>query len=254
MLAEEEEQAMQHTNGRHHLRVVIDAKGCDIPADERARMERTLDPLGEELRDFRSAELTLGVICHKQSQTYNVEARLRLPGRSLVTADRDAYLDSAYQRCVRKLSQLVKAYKEHPNREAEEAAERRASLDDNVVAPEDPDAGPLREHVQAGKYMAFRNDLVLYEDWLRTRVGRWVQRYPQAEAQVGDGLKIGDLVEEVYLNAFEHFTERPNGVSLTAWLEQLIDPSLKAMLRHPDEERENASFARTLRETPLKNR
>jgi hypothetical protein len=30
--------------------------------------------------------------------------------------------------------------------------------------------------------------------------------------------------------------------------------SLKALLRHPDEERDNASFARTLRETPLDNR
>jgi DNA-directed RNA polymerase specialized sigma24 family protein len=143
--------------------------------------------------------------------------------------------------------------KEHPDRGAEEPAERRASLDDNVVMPEDPDTGPLLEHVRAGDYMAFRNDLVLYEDWLRKRVGRWVQRYPDAEARVGDGLKIGDLVEEVYLNAFEHFTERPDEVSLSDWLDRLIDPSLKALLRHPDEERENASFARTLRETPLDN-
>jgi ribosome-associated translation inhibitor RaiA len=245
---------MQYTDRRHHLRVAIDAKGCDIPADERTRMERTLGPLGEEVRDLQNAELTLGVTYHKQSKTYNVEARLRLPGRSLVTSDRDGYLDSAYQRCVRKLYQLVKAYQEHPDRKAEKAAERRASLDDNVVSPEDPDAGPLLEHVRAGKYMAFRNDLVLYEDFLRKRVGRWIQRYPEAEARVGDGLKIGDLVEEVYLNAFEHFPERPDEVSLSAWLDQLIDPSLKALLRHPDEERENASFARTLREAPPHNR
>jgi ribosome-associated translation inhibitor RaiA len=245
---------MQYTDTRHHLRVVIDAKGCDIAADERPRMERTLDPLGEEVQDFQNSDLNIGITYHKPSHTYNVEAKLRLPGRSLVTADRDAYLDSAYQRCVRKLYQKVKAYKKHPDRGAEEAAERRATLDDNVVAPEDPDTGPLQEHVRAGEYLAFRDDLVLYEDWLRLRVGRWVQRYPEAEARVGDGLKIGDLVEEVYLNAFEHFTERPDGVALSAWLEQLIDPSLKALLRHPDEERENASLARTLRETPSINR
>jgi DNA-directed RNA polymerase specialized sigma24 family protein len=80
-----------------------------------------------------------------------------------------------------------------------------------------------------------------------------VQRYPHAQARVGDGLAIGDLVEEVYLNAFERFGQRPAGpVSFTEWLEGLIDPSLKALLRHPDRESENASMARTLRDTPMK--
>ena len=90
-----------------------------------------------------------------------------------------------------------------------------------------------------------------YEEWLRRRVGRWIQRYPEAEARVGDGLLIGDLVEEVYLNAFEHFTERSRDVPLRDWIEGLIDPSLKLLLKNPAEERENASLARTLRETPL---
>jgi hypothetical protein len=61
---------------------------------------------------------------------------------------------------------------------------------------------------------------------------------------------LGDLVEEVYLNAFERFAERPTDVPLSGWLEGLIDPSLKALLRHPDEEHENASLARTVRQAP----
>jgi len=46
-------------------------------------------------------------------------------------------------------------------------------------------------------------------------------------------LLIGDLVEEVYLNAFERFAQRSAEVSLSDWLEALIDPSLKLLLRHP---------------------
>ena len=84
------------------------------------------------------------------------------------------------------------------------------------------------------------------------RVGRWVQRDPHAEAQVGRRLLLGDVVEEVYLNAFERFTQRPTGIRLSDWFESLIDRSLKALLRHPDEEHENASLARTVRETPLR--
>jgi hypothetical protein len=68
---------------------------------------------------------------------------------------------------------------------------------------------------------------------------------------VGDSLAIGDLVEEVYLNAFERFTGRSCDVPLRDWLDGLIDPSLKLLLKHPAQEGENASLARTLRETPL---
>jgi hypothetical protein len=147
--------------------------------------------------------------------------------------------------------QKVAAYKDRPNRPAEDVARREAVLDREIVAPEDRDAGPLGEAARAGDYRAFRTTLSGYEEWLRKRVGRWVQRYPEAEARVGDGLALGDLVEEVYLNAFERFTQRPTEVPLRDWLDGLIDPSLKVLMKHPAEERENASFARTLRETPL---
>jgi len=78
-----------------------------------------------------------------------------------------------------------------------------------------------------------------------------VQRYPQAQAQIGRGLAIGDVVEEVYLNAFERFGRRPTEVPFHEWLEELIDLSVRLLLRNPDEEAENASLARTVREGPL---
>jgi hypothetical protein len=65
-------------------------------------------------------------------------------------------------------------------------------------------------------------------------------------------LRLGDIVEEIYLNAFEQFTRRPTALRLSEWLENLIEPSIRALLRHPDEEAENASMARTLREAPMR--
>ena len=62
-------------------------------------------------------------------------------------------------------------------------------------------------------------------------------------------LAIGDVVEAVYLNAFEGYARRPTEVPFHEWLDSLIDPSLKTVMRHPDEEKENASFARTVRDT-----
>jgi hypothetical protein len=241
---------MQYTDDRYHLQVEITARECQIPADELTRMQQSLEPLGQAVEEFASSHLSLTVVRHPRSEEFHVAARLTLPGGSLSAEDRDVYLDSAFQRCVAKLVQAAQQHQRQPH-PRQTGTNRLSALDRHVVAPEDPDAGPLGRVVAAGDYRAFRSALANYEDWLRGRVGRWVQRYPEAEARVGRQLLIGDLVEEVYLNAFEVFLQRPTDVRLSEWLERLIDPSLKALLRHPDEERENASLARTLRELPL---
>jgi hypothetical protein len=130
--------------------------------------------------------------------------------------------------------------------------ERQPTAAWEIVAPADRDTGVLAKAVHAGDYKAFRTALSGYEEWLRKRVGRWLQRYPEAEGRIGRGLAIGDVVEEVYLHAYEHYGQRPVEVPFHQWLEGLIDPSWKVLLRHPEEETENTSLARTLRETPLK--
>jgi len=245
---------MQYSADLDHLQVAIQPVECDIPAEERTRLQTFLTPLGGAVNDFPTADLGIKVIHHPRSQVYHVEFKLKLPDQTLFTGEEDAYLDAAFQRGVRKLLRKVETHKEHPNRSALEAAERRADLDRDVVAPEDPAAGPLAEAVQRGDYWAFRTALAGDEEWLRKRVGRWVQRYPDAEAQVGRKLLLGDLLEEVYLNAFERFRQRPTDVRLSEWLDHLIDPSLKTLLRHPDEEHENASLARTVRQAPLEQK
>jgi hypothetical protein len=212
-------------------------------------MQQSLGSLSEAVRDFANAELRLTVLRHT-NQDYHVEANLRLPGQTLFTSDWDPYLDSAFQRCLRKLVRKAEASRPRPDRE--QAARRREALDRDIVAPRDADAGPLGRAIAAGDYRTFRRLLAGYEDWLRTRAGRWLQRYPEAEARVGDRLLIGDLVEETYLNAFERYGQRPADVPFHAWLDRLIDPSLKALLRHPDEVSENARMARSLREVPLR--
>jgi len=245
---------MHYVDDRYHLNVEFDTKQCELPDDELTRMQRSLEQIGEAVKHFPSSDLGIMCIHHPRSNAYHVEAKLKLPGQTLFTSDWDAYLDSAFQRCVRKLARKLEAAKANPDRQAGRVAERRAELDRDIVAPTDPDAGPLGEAVRRGDYLAFRNALLGYEDWIRKRVGRWVQRYPEAQAQIGRGLAIGDLVEEVYLNAFERYGQRPDEIPFHSWLDDLIDLSVRSMLRDPDEGRENASFARTLRETPLETK
>jgi hypothetical protein len=73
-------------------------------------------------------------------------------------------------------------------------------------------------------------------------VGRWVERYPEAASALGEGLTISQIVEEVFLNAFERYRDRPPPLRMGQWLESLIDPSIQQLLKHGDEEQENLSF------------
>jgi ribosome-associated translation inhibitor RaiA len=240
---------MRWTDGQ--FRVEVTSKGCDIPADERARLQALLAPVVESVNGLPGGDLAIDVVHHPHSGEYHAKFKLKLPGRALFSGEQAPYLDTALQRAAQKLAREVEAYQERPDGEAVAAAERRSALDNEVVPPEGPDAGPLAEAATAGDYRAFRTALAGYEEWLRGRVGRLVQRRPEAQARVGKELLLGDVVEEVYLNAFEQFTRRPTAVRLSEWLEGLIDPAIRALLRHPDEGREAASMARTVREAPL---
>jgi ribosome-associated translation inhibitor RaiA len=233
------------------LRVEITTKACDLSSQERARLQRWLAPVAAWVKGIPGATLRLDAVHHPGSGLYRVEGELKLPGRTLVTGEQDADLEAALRGCADKMTLEAEAYREQPDRQALAAAERRAALDEVVVAPEDPADGRLAESARAGNYRAFRIALADYEEWLRKRVGRIVQRIPEAQARVGRELLLGDVVEGVYLEAFERFTRRPTAVRLSEWLEGLIEPSIRALLRHPDEERAAASAARTARETAL---
>jgi hypothetical protein len=154
---------MKYSDEPHHLGVEIHAKGCDIPSDERARMQALLGPLGEAVEDFPTSDLWINVIYHPRIQTYHVEFKLKLPGQALFSGETDPYLDSAFQRGLGRLVREVQAYREHPDRRAAEVAEHRLALDQGVAVPEDPDSGPLAEAARAGDYRTFRTDLASYE-------------------------------------------------------------------------------------------
>jgi hypothetical protein len=85
-----------------------------------------------------------------------------------------------------------------------------------------------------------------YEEPLRKRIGRWIERYPQVAGQLREQVQLEDIVEEVFLTAFDQYDDRPHAVAFREWLENLIDPSVKLVSTASDEELDNISFARTL--------
>ena len=239
---------MHYSDPSCDLRIELDMKHCAFSPAELEKMERALDPLREPVCTFPVSDLYITVTYHPTPRDYHVRMSLVLPGQTLFTGERDVNPLSAYKRCVRKLVSKVTAYKENLAAKPERAKTQEGTVQE-IVPDMEPDADQLQRSVEAGDYAAFRRATLGYEEALRKRAGRWIERYPQFASRLDTAFTLEDLVEEVFLNAFEHFHRRPQVLRLGQWLEELIDPSLKMLLSDPEAEQENIEAARTFRET-----
>lgn len=239
---------MQFSNQSHNLRIELDTKNFEFSPQALEKIEEALDPLRDPVRDFPVSDLYITVTHHPAPDDYHVRASLVLTGRTLFTGDRDENALSAWNRCVRKLVRKLSAYKENLAAKPERTKTEEGTAHEVVPAAE-LDSGKIRRAVESGDYAAFREATFVYEEAVRKRAGRWIERYPEFTAQLGVEFTLSDVVEEVFLNAFERFDRRPQNLRPGEWLENLIDPSVRALLEHPDAERENIEAVRTLRET-----
>jgi hypothetical protein len=176
-----------------------------------------------------------------------VKAALQLPGRGLATGGEDQHIFPAVQQCVWRLVQKVTAYEERMEG-VEEKSKREEGKRHDVLPTQEVDGQAVDEAVSAGDYAQFRKLMFAYEEPLRKRIGRWIERYPEVAAQLREQVGLADIVEEVFLTAFDEYDDRPQAVPFSEWLENLIDPSVKLVSTASDEELDNISFARTLME------
>jgi len=234
------------------MRLDIRSTNCDIPADERQRMETWISDLNDRLEGVGTSALFVRISFHPQSNDFNAELKLRTPHGTFKSRVKNEYLDSALAKSFESLTAQVEADGGHRKPTEEGAIEdRRALLERRFTNDVHADDGPLAQAVLAGDYQTFRNIISDYEDWLNRRVGRLIQRDPDAQLDVGNQFRISDVVEETYLQAFESFLHRPHNISLHEWLERLIDPALRALQQNREEEEEAVSYARTVRQARI---
>lgn len=236
---------MTYSNETYDLRIVTDWGQYRVTPAESEKMDSDLDTLRKVVADFPVSELKIEITQHS-TRRIHVATSLRLPSRTLFTADADEQMHPAWDRCVRKLIHKVTAYKERlANRPA---YSKQAQGTVHRVNPSmDPNLQDVERAVRELDYPAFREALAVYDDSLEARVGRRVERYPDVASRLGDGLVISEIVEEVYLNAFERYNDRPP-LRLGEWLESLIDPSVRTLAENPAEEKENLSFIQTAKD------
>jgi ribosome-associated translation inhibitor RaiA len=233
---------MRPIDKSHRLRVETDTGNYRLMPDEAAKMDQDLGTLRKVVADFPVAELKVEITVLNPSRV-RVGTTLRLPSRTLHAKHDDRFFHPAWDRCVRSLVDQATQYKEQLSNKPTYSKETGGTLHD-VAAATPPDAKAIEAAISEGDYRAFRNAMAPYEQSLEARVGRWVKRYPEIESELGAGLTIVQLVEEVRLMAFERYADRPP-IRLGEWLEHLIDPAIREILHHMDEEKENLSFIET---------
>ncbi|HEX3654410.1 MAG TPA: hypothetical protein VHV55_01315 [Pirellulales bacterium] len=228
------------------LRIEIDAKRYRISKTEMAKMDEDIEHLRRQVARFPVSELKVEITPHAKPRGVHVKTSLLLSGTTLFTGDEDVVAYPAFQRCIRKLIDQLKAYKDELSNKP--AYEKQIQGTTHDVAPtQEPSLEAIESAVAAADYAAFRRALGVYDPALAARVGRLVERHPAALRKFGRDIPISQVVEDVMLTAFDRFTQRPHA-RLGQWLEELIEPAIEA-LTHDVGERENLSFIESAKES-----
>ena len=235
---------MQPTPTPRQMKTMFDVHQYDLSEGERRRLEDGVDGLARMVENFPIADLHIMVEGNARSNDVSVKLSLVLPGTTLVTNDHDPVLTAAFDRCLDPLIDLVQEYKAKLGGDAERNHQEKGTAHD-LFPTRNIDLEAVDRAVAAGDYAAFRNAMLPFEDPVQARAGRWVQRFPEYEARIGKDVKLSDVTEEIFLTAFDEYESRPDGLHLSEWLENLIDPAIKALLTQTAAEKENINMARS---------
>lgn len=241
---------MRYADQSPNIRYQFDTDNCDLPSEIQETIENGQHALHAAVSRFPVSDLLVSITYHPRSNDYRVKTTLILSGETLTTGDTDEHPEPAFHHCLRKLVRKLEAHREELEG-APERAKHVSGTRQEVQPTREPDLEALQQAVESGDYAGFRRALYAYEEPLTKRAGRWVERYPEVNALMDGRLTIADLVEEVCLNAFEQFDQAPREQTLGDWLESLIDPSVRAIADHPEQEAENIEFAKSWREAAI---
>lgn len=236
---------MTFSDESYNLRIELDCQGCELSPREIAAMEMDVDTLASLVDDFPVSDLHVTVVYHHKPDDYHVKTNLVLSGTSLFTGERDSLVQPAFEACMRKLVKKVRAYKRQM-RVGEDAEKQSAGTRHQVTPNAEVNLAALILSVSEDDYPGFRGSIDVFAPSLASRIAHWVDRYPEMLEGVQPVMTVEDILEEVFLNAFDGFEKRPHNVPPGTWLEHLIDPSVQALLQSPDEEYQRVEFSKLL--------
>jgi hypothetical protein len=228
------------------MQLRLDVRQYRMSAVEERRLRGDAERLRPQVEHFPVADLHMLVEGNARTNDVSVKLSLILPGTTLIGNDHDLAAAPACERAMGSLIEGLRAYKDRLGKISERQKSEKGTQQ-ALHSPVDLDPTQLDFAVEARDYTAFRMASFALEEGLRKRVGRWIQRYPDLQERVGHGLEVSDVVEEVFLLAFENYPHRPSDIPFGTWIVTLIDPAARQIRHRGDEEVENVRLAQTAR-------
>lgn len=239
---------MAHTETAFHAD--LDTEGLDLTPTEIASLEAEIDRVKPLIREFPTQVMHVNVEYHPSTRSCEVKIALVLPGQTFATGNVSESWQHSLEVSVSKLIRRIEHYKAVMSGEPHRAHEV-AGTDHELQPDVQIDGKRVTEAVDNDDYSQFRNAMDPIESNLRDRIGRWVQRYPQIEDHLGERFKLDDIVEETFLMAFDRYEHWPAEMFFGQWIETLIDPAIKQLIRDPEGELEIISFQKSWRQQEL---
>src|SRR5262249_25032556 len=153
------------------------------------KLSTDLDSLRRQVAHFPIADLHVLIEYNSRNNDYSVKLSLILPGATLVSNDHDTQIHPAFERCLSSLEENVRAYKDQLGQMPERQREEKHTVQ-HVEPTVLPDPRAIVAAVRNQDYNAFRSATLPYEEPVRKRIGRWVERYPEVQARIDRDLKI----------------------------------------------------------------
>lgn len=227
-----------------NLRIEIDTHECELTQPTRQRMLGALDTLARQVKNFPISDVRIVAEHNSRDQEYVIKTTLILPNETITNREHGPEVYSTFERCLDAISAGVEAYKRRLDDE-ENRHKHLVGTRHEVEPDYDPDAEEIDAAIDEGDYARFRKATYPYEVAINKRAGRWVERFPDIEAKIGHGITLDDIVEGVFLRAFEGYPDRSTEKRFGEWLAGYIDATIKALQAHPDEELREINLART---------
>ena len=222
----------------------LDAENMTLSETEVSAIETEVDRLRPLVAEFPTKVLHVNLKYNDNSEDYEVRLALVLPGQTFATGGVTQSWHLGLETAVTKLIRRIKHYKE----DLEGITDRRhhAQDTDHAVEPtQQIDGNAVTEAVGSGNYGQYRRLMFPFESALRMRIGRWVERYPQVNQMIGDRIAIADIMEEVFMLAFDRHDQWTPGLMYGPWLETLVDPAVEAIANDPEGELQAIGFQRS---------
>lgn len=226
------------------FRTDLDVDGFTPTDGERTLIDAEIERIAPLVEEFPTQILHVNLKYNSNSEEYEIKLALILPGQSFATGDVSEAWSQSLEKSVHKMIRRIEHYKSSMEGEPEQA--RAAAGTTMEVEPNQRlDAKQVAAAIESSSYNDFRKAMYPIEESLRNRIGRWVQRYPQIQASIGDRFEIADIVEETLMLAFDRYEDWQPEMFFGQWVETLIDPAMKMIAKDPDGELEAISFQRT---------